>query len=265
MIGCIVNDLYNDGEISPERIAQIGQFAENTHFGKPCGLMDQTASAVGGVLAIDFNNPAAPIIQKHDFDFKGTDYSLLVINTGGSHADLTKAYASIPAEMTEVARLYGVDVLRSVNEGELYGRLPQIRKQLGDRATLRALHFLQENKRVDRMVAALESGDFDAYLKQVNSSGLSSQNLIQNSIPPASDGFEQHAAFGLGLSQLFFEERGRGVSRVHGGGFAGTIQSYVHNDDLDEYRELMATIFGLSAVEPIIIRSRGAGTILEFA
>jgi galactokinase len=264
LIGCIVNDLYNYGRIPPEKIAQIGQFAENTYFGKPCGLMDQTASAVGGVLSIDFQNPAAPVIRKHEFDFTNTGYSLVVVNTGGSHADLTAAYASIPAEMKQVARYFGAEVLRSVDRSELCKQLPEVRKQLGDRPVLRALHFKQENKRPDRMVAALESGDFEAYLDQVKASGLSSQNILQNSIPPASDGFEQQVAFGLGLSQLFFEEKDRGVSRVHGGGFAGTIQAYVHDDDLEEYRELMASVFGPSAFESITIRSKGAGTVLEF-
>lgn len=264
LIGCIENDLYNDGEIAPEKIAQIGQFAENTYFGKPCGLMDQTASAVGGVLEIDFQNPAIPIIQKHEFDFKDNGYSLLVVNTGGGHADLTGAYASIPAEMKEVAHWYDAEVLRSVEEEKLYGGLHQVRKQLGDRPVLRALHFMQENKRVDRMVAALEFGDFDAYLDQVKASALSSQSILQNSIPPASDGYEQCITFALGLSQIFFEEKGRGVSRVHGGGFAGTIQSYVHDDDFEEYRNLMVSVFGPSSIEPITIRPKGAGTILNF-
>lgn len=263
LIGCIVNDLYNGGEIAPEKIAQVGQSAENNYFGKPCGLMDQIVSAVGGTLSIDFRNPAAPIIQNHRFDLKNTGYWLLVINTGGSHADLTEAYASIPVEMKQVAHWYDAEVLRSVEEGELYGRLPQVRKQLGDRPVLRALHFMHENKRVDRMVAALDSGDFDTYLEQVKASGLSSQCILQNSIPPASDGFEQGITLALGLSQLFFEEKGRGVSRVHGGGFAGTIQTYVHDDDFEEYHELMISVFGLSSVGSIAIRPTGAGTILK--
>ncbi|MFC1620503.1 galactokinase [Candidatus Neomarinimicrobiota bacterium] len=265
LTGCIVNELYNGGEIAPEKIAQIGQYAENTFFGKPCGLMDQTASAVGGILSIDFQNPATPIIHTHEFDFTGTGYSLLVVDTGGNHADLTEAYASIPAEMKEIARYFGAEVLRSVEEGKLYSSLPQVRKQLGDRSTLRGLHFMHENKRVDRMVAALDSGDFDAYLKQVEASGLSSQNILQNSVPPASDGYEQSVALALGISQLFFEDKVRGVSRVHGGGFAGTIQAYVHNDDLEEYRELMASVFGPSAIESITIRSKGAGTVLQLS
>ncbi|MFC1484547.1 galactokinase [Candidatus Neomarinimicrobiota bacterium] len=264
LTGCIVNELYNGGEITPENMARIGQFAENTYFGKPCGLMDQTASAVGGILSIDFLDPATPIIHTHEFDFTGTGYSLLVVNTGGSHADLTEAYASIPTEMKEVARYLGAEVLRSVEGEKLYNSLSQVRKQLGDRSTLRALHFIHENKRVDRMAAALESGDFDAYLEQVEASGLSSQNILQNSIPPASDGYEQSVALALGISQLFFEDKGRGVSRVHGGGFAGTIQAYVHDDDLDEYRELMASVFGPSVIESITIRSKGAGTVLKF-
>lgn len=264
LIGCIINHLYNGDKITPEKIAQIGQYAENTYFGKPCGLMDQTASAIGGILSIDFQDPAAPIVQKHEFDLAQTDYTLLVVNTGGSHADLTAAYASIPAEMKEVAHLFGVEVLRPVEAGDFYGSLPRAREQLGDRSVLRALHFIRENKRVDRMVAAIDAGDFDRYLEQVQASGQSSQNLLQNSIPPASDGVEQNVALALGLSQLFFEEQGRGVSRVHGGGFAGTIQAYIHNDDYEAYRELMASVFGPSSVEPIAIRSRGAGMVLRF-
>ena len=263
LIGCIINDLYNKGEIAPEEIARIGQYAENTYFGKPCGLMDQTASAVGGILSIDFLNPVEPIIQKHEFDFADTGYSLVVVNTGGNHADLTEAYASIPAEMKQVARYFVADVLRSVREQDLYGRLPELRRQLGDRPVLRALHFMEENKRVDRMVAALESGDFEAYLDQVQASGQSSQNILQNTIPPTSDGSEQGVALALGLSQLFFEEKGRGVSRVHGGGFAGTIQAYVHQDDFDDYQELIESVFSTGSIESITIRSKGAGTFLR--
>jgi galactokinase len=263
LIGCIINDLFNDGGIAPEEIAWIGQYAENTYFGKPCGLMDQTASAMGGILSIDFLNPTEPMIQKHEFNFVNTGYSLVVVNTGGSHADLTEAYASIPAEMKQVAHYFGADVLRSVKEKDLHDKLPELRKELGDRSVLRALHFMEENKRVDRMVAALEADDFEAYLKQVGASGLSSQNILQNTVPPTSDGSEQGVALALGLSQLFFEEKGRGVSRVHGGGFAGTIQAYVHNDDLTEYKALVESMFGTDSVEHITIRARGAGTFLN--
>jgi galactokinase len=263
LIGCIVNDLYNDGEIVPEEIARIGQYAENTYFGKPCGLMDQTASAVGGVLSIDFLNPAAPVIRKHAFDFADTGCSLVVVNTGGSHADLTEAYASIPAEMKQVARYFGADVLRSVKEEVLYSKFPELRKKLGDRPVLRALHFMEENKRVDRMVAALEADDFEAYQEQVRASGLSSQSILQNTVPPVPDGSEQGVSLALGLSQLFFEERGRGVSRVHGGGFAGTIQAYVHTGDLDDYRALMESSFGRGSVDALTIRTKGAGMFLK--
>jgi galactokinase len=263
LIGCIVNDLYNNGEIAPAKIARIGQYAENAYFGKPCGLMDQTASAVGGILSIDFKEPNAPLIHKHGFDFADTGYSLVVVNTGGSHADLTEAYASIPAEMKQVARYFGADVLRSVKEEDLSNKLPQLRKKLGDRPVLRALHFMEENKRVDRMVAALESGDFEAFMDQVRASGLSSQNILQNTVPPASDGSEQGVTLALGLSQLFFEAKGRGISRVHGGGFAGTVQAYVHDDDLTGYRKLMESVFGVNSVEHITIRAKGAGTYMK--
>ncbi len=265
LIGTILNSLYNDSLISPEQIARVGQFAENTYFGKPCGLMDQTASAVGGILKIDFADPEELEIQKVAFDVESTAYILMVIHTGSSHADLTSAYASIPMEMKAVAQIMGAQVLRERSYEEFLDQSNDIRNQLGDRAVLRAHHFYSENLRVDRMVAALEGGDFEAYLANVRASGYSSQNILQNAIPPHSTGKEQGLGFTLGLSQLFFEERGRGVARVHGGGFAGAIQAYVHEEDFEDFCLLMNTQLGHDAVHMLHIRTAGSCKILNLS
>ena len=262
LIGTIINGLYNSNAFSAEKIAMIGQFSENTYFGKPCGLMDQTASAVGGILKIDFADPERLDIYKMEFNLAKTDYQLLVVNSGSSHADLTPAYASIPAEMRLVANELGVSQLGEVSEADFLERMPEIRSKLGDRSVLRALHFFSENTRVDQMVAALESNDFSAFLTAVAASGASSQNLLQNAVPPGSAGREQGLAFALGVSQLFFEKSGRGVARVHGGGFAGTIQAYIHKDDLDAYSTLMRDLFGEQAISMLQFRQNGAGQIL---
>jgi len=263
LIGTIINNLYNDDELAPENIAQIGQFAENTYFGKPCGLMDQIASAVGGILSIDFKDPENLDIKKISHDFESENYVLLVVNTGSCHADLTPAYASIPQEMGEVAMELGAEVLGLVEEQKFFENITSIRSKLGDRAVLRALHFYHENKRVDEMVLALQSGEFDTYLKNVSASGASSQNILQNSIPPNSDGMDQGLNFALGLSQLFFEDKGRGVARVHGGGFAGTIQAYIHKGDIEEYKGLIKSILGDKAFQILKIRHHGATLISE--
>jgi len=262
LIGTIINELYNDCLVTPEQIARVGQFAENTYFGKPCGLMDQTASAVGGILKIDFSDPEKLDIRKVTFDVDTTGYMLMVIHTGSSHAGLTDAYASIPTEMMSVAREMSAQVLRECDYEQFLDQSIGIRKRLGDRATLRAHHFYSENLRVDRMVTALEGGDFEAYLANVRASGNSSQNILQNAIPPHSTGKEQGLGFTLGLSQLFFEERGRGVARVHGGGFAGAIQAYVHEEDFEDFCLLMNTQLGHNAVQMLHIRTTGALKIL---
>jgi len=263
LIGTIINSLYNDDRFGPEKIAQIGQFSENTYFGKPCGLMDQTASAVGGILAIDFKDPENLVIKKIDHDFEKESYVLLVVNTGSSHADLTPAYASIPHEMSGVAMEFGSEVLGMVDEQKFIQNIPLVRSKLGDRSVLRALHYYHENKRVDQMVQALQSEDIQSYLDIVRASGASSQNILQNAIPPNSDGKDQGLNLALGLSQLFFEEKGRGVARVHGGGFAGTIQAYIHKEDLEEYMTHIKSILGEKAFQILNIRHHGATLISE--
>ncbi len=262
LIGTILNDLYNSNAFSAEKIAMIGHFSENTYFGKPCGLMDQTASAVGGILKIDFADPNHLDLYKMGFNLETTDYRLVVVNTGSSHADLTPTYASIPAEMRLVANELGASQLGETSEETFLEKMPEIRSKLGDRPILRALHFFQENARVDQMVTALESDDISAFLAAVSASGASSQNILQNAIPPMSTGKEQGLAFALGVSQVFFEQRGRGVARVHGGGFAGTIQAYVHHADLAEYTARMESLFGEASLSRLHFRLNGARQIL---
>lgn len=265
LIGTIINDLYNDGQIPPTEIAKIGQYAENTYFGKPCGLMDQTASAIGGVLKLDFADPHEIKVTQVGFNWNQTDYVLAVVNTGSNHTDLTQAYASMPEEMNAVAHHLGATYLREINQSDFWNQLPAVRLNTGDRATLRAMHFFYENNRVDQMLAALDANDFATYLEIVIASGLSSQNILQNVVPPGDDGRYQSSALALGLSQLFIEDKRRGVARVHGGGFAGAIQVYIYKDDFEEYKIHMDRIFGADVVQNLIIREQGACMILKLA
>lgn len=257
LIGGVFNALYNENAIDPAALAGIGQYAENVYFGKPCGLMDQLACAVGGVLAIDFRDNENPVIEKIPVDFSRTGYVLAVVDTGGSHADLTQAYAFIPNEMKQVATLFGKNTLREVGEEVFYADIPKVRAEAGDRPVLRALHFFAENRRVSRMVEALKSGEFDAYLGLVAESGASSGSMLQNTVPPGEAGTDQPAALAIGVSNDFFRVRGRGVSRIHGGGFAGTIQAYIHRDDLKDYLQLMKELFGERAVQTLTVRMQG--------
>ena len=262
LIGGIFDALYNDSSLDPVMLAQIGQYAENVHFGKPCGLMDQLGCAVGGIISIDFKDTRDPVIRKVDVDFSATPYALAVVETGGSHVDLTDAYASIPNEMKATANLFGAEVLRDVPEEEIRGRIGEIREKLGDRHLLRQLHFYRENKRVEAMMRALERLDFDAYLEQVAASGASSTGSLQNIIPPGKDGREQPTAVALGYANAFIEQRGRGVGRIHGGGFAGTIQVFVHRDDYADFCSLMENIFGETCVSELIVRGRGVSEVV---
>ncbi len=254
LLGTIMADLAGVN-VPPVEIAKIGQYAENEYFGKPCGLMDQTASAVGGVVAIDFEDPAAPKVTRVGCDFAGEGYDLVVVNTGGSHADLTPHYAAIPTEMRSVAALFGAGNLREVDPVLLIARGPEVRKACGDRAFLRALHFIAENGRVTAMVEALEAGKFGAYLKLVKKSGTSSWELLQN-LYPSSAPAEQGLGVALALSADYIGRRG--AWRVHGGGFAGTIQAYVPKKHSAGYTELMERFFGPGSVIPISVRPQGA-------
>ena len=258
LLGSIMADLAS-AKVEAVELAKIGQFAENEFFGKPCGLMDQTASAVGGIVAIDFAKPEKPRVERIDFDFERAGYSLAVVNTGGSHADLTEDYAAVPAEMRSVARFLGVDYLRQAAPAEIVARGPEIRAACGDRALLRALHFVAENARVPEMVTALSEGDIKKYLKLVKKSGDSSWKLLQNLYPPEAPQ-EQGLCVGLAVSAEFLGKKG--AVRVHGGGFAGTIQAYIPEDLFDDWRSLMERYFGSGAVLPIRARALGATRII---
>ncbi len=259
LLGTIMADLAGL-PVPPLEIAKIGQFAENEYFGKPCGLMDQTASAVGGIVAIDFAEPTAPKVKRIKYDFAEEGYELIVVNTGGSHADLTSDYAAVPSEMRAVALSCGAHYLREVRLSELVARGPEIRKDCGDRAFLRALHFAADNERVVEMTKALEGDDFGAYLKLVKKSGRSSWQLLQNVYAPSSPS-EQGVSVALALSEGYLGRKG--AWRVHGGGFAGTIQAYVPRKLSDGYAGLMTRYFGSGSVIPISVRDKGALRVFE--
>ena len=258
MLGTAINHLFSGG-VDAVEIARIAQYAENVYFGKPCGLMDQMASSVGGCVAIDFADPEAPIITPVDFDFSACGHALGIIDSGASHADLTDEYAAIPAELSAVSGFFGKAVLRDVSEADFYAHLPQLRTVAGDRAVLRAIHVYDENRRVAAQVAALERGDFDEFLRYVNLSGFSSQNLLQNVIPTGATA-HQEVALALALARHLLH--GRGACRVHGGGFAGTIQAFVPHDVLETFRAGIEAVLGEGSCHVLSIRPVG-GTMLE--
>jgi galactokinase len=262
LLGRIFDGLYGGGKRSALELAQIGQIAENDYFGKPCGLMDQTACAFGGAVAIDFGDPARPLIRPIRFDPEAAGYTLCVVDTHGSHADLTADYAAIPAEMKAVARFFGREVLRELSLEQVLDRAAEIRKAAGDRALLRAIHFFNENQRVDALLAALENNDMNRFLDLVNQSGDSSDKLLQNIYSPQ-DPAEQGISAGLALTRHFIatEAAGAGACRVHGGGFAGTIQAYMPLDRMAAYRRSMEGVFGTGAVTELRIRPVGAAEL----
>ena len=256
LIGTILNTFYNENTVAALGLAQIGQYAENVYFGKPCGLMDQIACATGGLVAVDFANPQQPRLEKIDFDFAKANYCLLVVDTGGQHADLTEDYAAIPREMQAVARQFGKNFCREIGRDEILNNIPQLRAQVGDRAVLRALHFFDENERVDREIAALRAGDFTAFLRAVNASGHSSLCWLQNCFTPQKV-TEQGITLALALTENFLTARGEGACRVHGGGFAGTIQVFLPKKFVADYTELMESVFKPGSVQVLSIRPVG--------
>ena len=258
LLGTAINHLYSCG-LDAVDIARIAQYAENVYFGKPCGLMDQMASSVGGCVAIDFADPLAPVVTPVDFDFSACGHALCIIDSGASHAALTDEYAAIPAEMKAVSAVFGKEVLRQIPEADFYARLPEIRQAVGDRAVLRAIHIYDENRRVAAEVDALRRGDFQAFLDEVNRSGFSSQNLLQNVIPTGAT-THQEVALALALARHLLGSRG--ACRVHGGGFAGTIQAFVPEDMLKEFRRGMEAVLGEGACHVLSIRPRG-GMVAE--
>ena len=254
LIGTMINHLFFDGKATAPEVAIIGQYAENLFFGKPCGLMDQTASAVGGLVTIDFADAAKPDIRSVNFDFSACGHALCIIDTRASHADLTDEYAAIPREMKAVAGYFGKEVLTEVTESDFYAALPTLRQQFGDRAVLRGVHEFQENRRVIQQVAALEKGDFAGFLGLVKESGLSSWLYLQNVIP-AGYIAHQDVAVALALCEKYLE--GRGAYRVHGGGFAGTVQAFVPMDQLEAFRAGIDAALGQGACHILSIRPQG--------
>jgi len=254
LVGAILEGLYNGGVGDAVKRAQISQYAENVYFGKPCGLMDQSASSVGGLITIDFADPEQPIVQKVPFDFSTTDFNLVVVNTGGSHADLTDEYAAIRVEMEQVAGFFGKKVLRQVDEEQFYAQIPELAKQLSHRHILRSMHFYNDNRRVGAQVEALSHGDLEGFLSMIVESGESSWKLLQNCYVGGSK--EQGLTLALALSEKML--KGRGAWRVHGGGFAGTIQAFVPHAALDEYVAVMDAIYGQGATTVLSIRNYGA-------
>lgn len=261
LIGAIINHLFNNGELSAVENAKIGQWAENNFFGKPCGLMDQTACSVGGFITIDFKDNKNPIVKALDFDFAKTGYSLVITNTGGSHANLDSEYALLPQEMKALAKEMGEEVLRPLSMEQIIEKMPTLREKVGDRAILRAIHFMGDNERVLNQVEALESNKFDQFLEMVTASGKSSYMYLQNIYAQTQQNFnnkmaEQGVGLGLALSELVLS--GKGAWRVHGGGFAGTIQAFVPNSLLDKYVSTLEHVFGEGKCHKLFIRSKGA-------
>ncbi len=256
MIGNILSHIYNDGRVDNVEIAKLAQYAENNFFGKPCGLMDQVACAVGGIVAIDFAEPAAPVIEKIDFDMSAHGYNLCITNTGGNHADLTDDYASVPAEMRSVAAYFGKSFLREVCEEDVIKSIPVLREKFGDRAVMRALHFFAENRRVALQKEALQTGDLDAFLAGVLASGRSSFCYLQN-VYTTKNTAEQGVSLALCLSEHVLSGK-RAAWRVHGGGFAGTIQAFVPAEEVEHYRSVMDAALGEGRCMVLRIRPVGA-------
>lgn len=262
LIGTAFSALYNDGRVDPVTVARIGQRAENKYFGKPCGLMDQLASAVGGIIGIDFQSPDRPGIERLSYSFRDHGMALLIVDTGGSHADLTDDYAAVPQEMRAVAQAMRTEFMRGVSRETLLERLPELRPAVSDRAVLRALHFIDDTKRVNEMVDALRRDDIQSYLHLVAESGRSSAMLLQNTFSAHAPD-EQGVSLALALTEQFFADNGlangRGAAcRVHGGGFAGTIQAYLPLDQVDGYERFMNRVFGAAAVTELAVRDHGA-------
>ena len=241
LIGRILNGLFANNAVSAIEIAQIGQYAENVYYGKPLGLMDQMASSVGGLVFIDFNDPKMPVVEKVDYDFAHSGYTLCTIDSGADHADLTDEYAAMPIEMKKVAAFFGKEVLREVDEQEFYAKIAEIRKATGDRAVLRGIHFFNENRRVQMQVRALHNDNFDAFLNYVNESGRASWMLLQNVIPC---GYAEHQDMAITLALCTKLLQGRGAVRIHGGGFAGTALAFVPNDSFEQFKAGVEAVLG---------------------
>jgi len=255
MVANIISRLYNESFIDPVVMAQAAQFAECDYFGKPCGLMDQTACAVGGFITIDFADTQKPIIEKLDFDFAKTGHTLCIVDTAGNHSDLNEDYASIQGEMKLVAQLLGNEFLRECDEETFYKKIAELREKAGDRAVLRAIHFFGDNSRVVQQTQALRSDNFELFKKLIIESGRSSFMYLQN-IYSIKNAREQGVSLALAISERLLGSAG--AWRVHGGGFAGTIQAFVPSEKLKEYVKEMNEIFGEKACYLLMVRQAGA-------
>ena len=254
LFGTIFNELFFGGKLSAVEIAQIGQYAENVYFGKPSGLMDQMASSVGGMVYIDFKDPAAPYVEKLDFDFAKAGHALCIIDSGADHADLTDEYAAVTRELKEICSHFEKEVLREIPEQEFVQNIPALRGKVPDRAILRAIHFYQENRRVQKQVEALKENNFDKFLELVSESGKSSWMYLQN-ITPTGAVEHQDVAVALAMCDLFL--CGRGAYRVHGGGFAGTVQAFVPLDMLEHFKANIDAAMGNGKCHVLNIRVQG--------
>ena len=258
LIGVILNDCFMTEKVSPIAIAQIGQWAENVYFGKPCGLMDQMASSVGNIITIDFASPAKPVVEPVAVDFSKAGLALCILDSGADHADLTDEYAAIPAECRAVAAVCGGEVLRDVPFETFLAKLPECRRQCGDRAVLRAFHVYADNDRVAKQVTALHNGDFGTFLCLVNESGCSSWEYLQNVIPA---GYKEHQEVGVTIAAAKHLLGDKGAVRVHGGGFAGTVQAFVPVEMLDEFKAGMEAILGEGRCHVLSIRPEGGAVL----
>ena len=260
MIGNILNHLYNDGELDDLEIAMISQYAENVFFGKPCGLMDQVACAVGGMVSIDLEDPQKPLIEKIDFDLSAAGYSLCIVNTGGNHADLGEDYTSVPAEMRAVAGFFGKTSLRQTDEEEVMKNIPALREAVGDRAIMRALHFFGENRRVIAIKEALQVGNIDGFFDAILASGRSSFCYLQNAFT-TKNVREQGISLALCLAEKYLSEK-KAAYRVHGGGFAGTIQVFLPKEEAAGFKKYMEAAFGQGSCPILNIRPYGAVKVI---
>ncbi|MDO4287543.1 MAG: galactokinase family protein [Eubacteriales bacterium] len=260
IIGVMVNRFFCEGKLTAIDIAKIGQYAEKIYFGKPCGLMDQMASSVGGIIAIDFDQESDPVVRRISYDMQASEHSLCIIDTGGDHAELTSEYAAIPREMGEIAAAFGKEVLREVDEAEFLRSVPSLRRQLGDRAVLRAMHFFAENRRAVAEKEALERGNFERFRQLVRRSGRSSAMYLQN-VYTGVNPEKQDMSIALALAENILGDRG--AVRVHGGGFAGTIQAFVPNDMLPYFKTTIESVLGKDMCHVLTIRPAGGVVLMS--
>lgn len=262
LICSILNTFFNGGSMDVVAYAHIGKYSENKFWNKSSGLLDQMACAVGGLITIDFKEPEKPVVEKIDFDFGAQDHSLIIVNTGKGHADLSADYSSVPAEMRKVAAYFGKEVCAEITKEDVLSNLAAVREAAGDRSVMRALHFFEENKRVETEVSALKEGDFDSFLMNITASGNSSWKWLQN-VYTMADVQEQGISVALALTELFIAEKQKGACRIHGGGFAGVIMAMLPNDVVDEYVTYMEEALGAGNVYRMSIRSYGAFCVSE--